>query len=126
VASSDARVSEYIKDLFAAFGPVSVRRLFGGAGLYADDVMFAIFSRDCVYLKADETTAAAFKQEGCGPFTYPTKEGERSLGSYWRIPDRLYDDPEELARWPTAALAIARRKSAMQGGKSKKRKRPRD
>jgi DNA transformation protein and related proteins len=126
VASSDARASEYIEELFAAFGPVSVRRLFGGAGLYADGVMFAIFSHDFVYLKADDTTAEAFKREGCGPFTYATKEGERSLGSYWRIPDRLYDDSEELARWATAALAVARRESAMQGGKSRKRKRPRD
>ena len=101
--------SNTIVDLFAAFGRVSVRRLFGGFGIYADATMFALVSRGVIYLKADDETAMAFQREGMDPFTYATRGGKRSIMSYWRLPDRLYDDPDELASWARIALAIARR-----------------
>jgi len=103
---------DHISELFAQFRPVSVRRLFGGAGLYADGVMFAILSKDVVYLKADEETRAAFEREGCAPFSYQAKGGRRASMSYWRMPERLYDDPDELATWAAQALAAARRANA--------------
>jgi DNA transformation protein len=98
----------HIVELFAAFGPVSVRRMFGGVGVYAEGTMFALVFDGLVYLKADEATSAAFQREGAGPFTYGAK-GERVVTSYWRLPDRLYDDPDELAVWARDAFAIARR-----------------
>ena len=98
-----------IAELFAAFGPVDVRRMFGGVGIYADGLMFALGHDGDVYLKADELTRADFEAEGQGPFTYRTGTGRHALVSYWRIPDRLHDDPDELARWAAAALAAARR-----------------
>ena len=100
---------DHISELFAAFGRVDVRTMFGGAGIYADGVMFGLVVDELIYLKTDEHTAARFEREGCGPFTYDTKRGERSLKSYWRMPDRLYDEPEELANWAKAALDAARR-----------------
>jgi DNA transformation protein and related proteins len=100
---------DHVSELFAQFRPVSVRRLFGGAGLYADGVMFAILSRDVIYLKADDETRAAFEQEGCMPFSYQAKGARRAIMSFWRMPERLYDDPEELAVWAARALAVARR-----------------
>jgi DNA transformation protein and related proteins len=103
---------EHIRDLFAGFGPVSVRRMFGGAGIFADGVMFALIVRDVIYLKVDDVTLPAFEQEGMSPFTYTAKGGTRGVMSYWRMPDRLYDDPDELARWAAAALAAALRKAA--------------
>jgi DNA transformation protein len=101
--------SEGIVDLFAAFGRVSVRRMFGGFGIYADGVMFALAADDVIYLKADEESAAAFRQEGASPFSYATKHGPHTILSYWRLPDRLYDDPDELAGWARTALGVARR-----------------
>ena len=103
---------EHIIELFAGFGPVSVRRLFGGFGIYADGIMFALASRDVIYLKADDATATAFEREGRGPFTYAAKGGKRTVMSYWQLPDRLYDDADELADWARAALAVARRAKA--------------
>jgi DNA transformation protein and related proteins len=100
---------DHVSELFAQFRPVSVRRLFGGAGLYADGVMFAILSRDVIYLKADDETRAAFEQEGCTPFSYQAKGRRRAIMSFWRMPERLYDDPDELAVWAARALAVARR-----------------
>jgi len=101
-----------IQELFAAFGRVHVRNMFGGAGIYADGVMFGLIVDDVIYLKTDAHTAARFEREGCAPFTYDTKRGERALKSYWRMPDRLYDEPDELADWAKAALDAARRAAA--------------
>jgi DNA transformation protein and related proteins len=110
---------DHISELFAAFGRVAVRNMFGGAGIYADSVMFGLIVDDVIYLKADADTFAAFEREGCGPFTYDTKRGARALKSYWRMPDRLYDEPEELAIWAKAALAAARRAAAPARGRKR-------
>ena len=120
---------DHIRELFAGFGAVAVRRLFGGAGLFADGVMFGLVAGGEIYLKADAETVPAFEAEGCGPFEYATKTGKRALNSYWRLPERLYDDPEELAVWAARSRTIARRKplSAKRRARTKKSgaKRPR-
>jgi len=104
---------DFIRDLFAQFRPVTVRRMFSGAGLYCDGVMFGLVVRGTIYLKADDTSSADFAREGSGSFTYTRgkasgRPSEQAL-SYWRLPDRLYDDPDELAVWAERALVIAQR-----------------
>ena len=97
-----------IQELFSAFGPVSVRRMFGGAGIYAEGTMFALVADGAIYLKTAPEGTEAFARERCGPFSYATKDGTRQITSYWQMPDRLYDDPDELAQWARGALAVAR------------------
>ncbi len=97
-----------IRELFSTFGPVDVRRMFGGAAIFADGTMFALVHEGVIYLKAGETNTAAFDREKLAPFTYATKDGKRGVMSYRRMPDRLYDDPDELAEWARGALAAAR------------------
>jgi hypothetical protein len=72
---------EHIVELFAGFGPVSVRRMFSGAGIFAGGVMIGLISRGVIYLKADTSTIPDFEEEGLGPFTYQTKTGQRALAS---------------------------------------------
>ena len=96
-----------IVELFSAFGPVTVRRMFGGAGIYADGTMFGLIADGVIYLKTGDSNAAMFEREKLPPFTYSRREGERAVMSYRRMPDRLYDDPDELALWARAALAAA-------------------
>jgi DNA transformation protein len=98
---------DYVQELFAPFGRVSVRRMFGGAGVFADGLMIAIVADGVIYLKAG-ADSSAFEREGCAPFTYNTKNGTRGVMSYWRMPERLYDDPDELAQWARDALTVAR------------------
>jgi DNA transformation protein and related proteins len=98
-----------IQELFSAFGEVAVRRMFGGAGIYADGTMFGLVADGVIYLKADEVNAPAFERENLPPFTYETKDGKRGVMSYRRMPERLYDDPDELATWARDALAAAQR-----------------
>jgi len=112
--------ADFIRDLFREFGAVQIRRMFGGAGLWADDVMFALITRDVIYLKADDDSIAAFEAEACTPFSYTTKNGRHTLTSYWRLPERLYDDPEELAVWARRALGVARAKAAGKKAAGKK------
>ena len=109
---------DHIAELFAAFGPVTIRRMFSGAGIFAEGAMFAIIVDGVIFLKADGRTIPSFEREGLGPFTYATKAGTRSLMSYWRMPERLYDEPEELARWAAAALEAARAGPPKRGSRS--------
>lgn len=106
--------ADFIRDLFAPFRPVTIRRMFSGAGIFADGLMFGLVVREVIYLKADDSTAADFEREGCTPFTYTRgkKSGRPSEHAlpYWRLPERLYDDPEELAAWAAKAFAAAERK----------------
>jgi DNA transformation protein and related proteins len=105
-----------IAELFSSFGAVDVRSMFGGVGIYAEGVMFALRHDGVLYLKADLFSRAAFEHEGEAAFSYTTKNGKRAVMSYWRVPARLYDDPDELARWARTALDVAQRSSA---GKSR-------
>ena len=65
--------AEFLRELFAEFGPITVRRMFSGAGVYADGVIIALVIRDVLYLKADAATSARFAAEGCGAFEYQRK-----------------------------------------------------
>lgn len=85
--------------------------MFGGAGIFADGLMIGLIADDEIYLKADGETAPLFEREGLKPFTYGAKR-RRVVMSYWRMPDRLLDDPEELAAWARGALGAARRTAA--------------
>ncbi|MEJ0026057.1 MAG: TfoX/Sxy family protein [Rhizomicrobium sp.] len=93
-------------DLFAEFGPIVLRRFFGGEGIYAGATMIGSIFRDTLYFKTDAESRKPFDAEGCKPFTF--MKGKELVTTTWlAIPDRLYDDPDELARWARAALAVA-------------------
>jgi len=105
--------AEFLRDLFSSFRPVTVRRMFGGAGIYADGIMFALLSsRGTIYLKVDETNEPDFVRENLPPFEHEMNGVKRAMMSYRTMPERLYDDPDELAQWAARALAAAQRKAA--------------
>jgi len=106
----------FVTELFAGLGPVQVKRMFGGAGGYADGVMFLLLDDDTIYIKTDEALRAELRTEGSGPFVWEPQSGPRKgekvdLG-YWRLPDSALDDPDEAVRWGRKALAIAKAKAA--------------
>jgi DNA transformation protein len=98
---------DFVRDLLGGFGPVSIRNMFGGAGVYADGIMFAILVDDVLYLKADEASQQDFAREGMAPFKYMPRGREPVAMSYWEVPPRLLEDPEELASWAREAHRIA-------------------
>lgn len=103
---------EYLADLFAAFGTVGVRRMFGGHGIYRDGAMFALEAGGALYLKADADFGRELEARGSEPFSYVASNGQRTVMSYWRVPEAAMDDPEDLAALSRRALEIARRAPA--------------
>lgn len=104
--------AERIHELFAPIGTVTIRRMFGGAGIYSQGVMFALEADGEVYLKVDEETRNAFSKAGSRPFTYAGK-GKPVTMSYWLLPEAAHEDTKELARWAGLALQAAVRSTAI-------------
>lgn len=95
-------------DLFAEFGPIRLKHFFGGESIAADDTIIGMVFNDIVYFKTGEETRAAFEAEKSKPFTFKRSTGETVVTTWFALPERLYDDPEELALWARAALNVAR------------------
>jgi DNA transformation protein len=95
-------------DLFSEFGPITVKRFFGGEGIYAGEIMIGAVFDDILYFTTDPETRKAFLAEKCKPFTFEKRSKGEMVETHWyAMPDRLYDDPEELARWARIALSVA-------------------
>jgi len=103
--------AEGLKALFEPVGTVSVKRMFGGHGVYADGLCFAVEQGGEVYLKADDEAKAVFANAGSAPFVY-TARGKPMTTSYWRLLASAYDNSDELKRWSELAIEAARRAAA--------------
>ncbi|MGJ0395577.1 MAG: TfoX/Sxy family protein [Methylocystis sp.] len=97
-----------LEELFAPFAAVSVKRMFGGHGVYADGLFFAIEANGVVYLKADRHSAPRFQEAGSRPFVYQGKHRPIAV-SYWSLPDQAFEDADELVFWAKSAVEAALR-----------------
>lgn len=113
-------IVDHSLDLLQPLGPVRARAMFGGYGLYLDDLMFALIAFDELYFKADAQSEAAFEEAGGKPFVYEGKSKPIKM-SYWTVPDEAMEDPESLLPWAERAVSSARRNKPV-----KKRKRTKD
>jgi DNA transformation protein len=104
--------TSFVEELFAGLGPVRIRRMFGGAGIYAEDVMFGLIDDDTIYLKTDETLRAELAAEGSAAWVYSRAKGSWEDSSYWRLPEAALDDPDAAVAWARKALAVAAAKAA--------------
>lgn len=111
-----------VADIFAAFGPVRCRRMFGGLGLYAEGVMFAIAVDESIYLKADAALAARLEAEGAHIFSYERLGKPVTLG-FWSLPDTAIDDADRAADLARAALRVALAAAAAPGRRASRGKR---
>ncbi|TPL82008.1 TfoX/Sxy family protein [Mesorhizobium sp. B2-3-13] len=102
--------NERIAEVFEGLGQVSIRKLFGGKGIYFDGVIVAIVLRGELLLKADEQSAPDFEAAGCRQWTYiGTRHGKLVAMPYWSIPDSAFDDPDEMTVWARRAYEAGRR-----------------
>jgi DNA transformation protein len=115
---------DFLIDLFADFGPVTIRRMFSGYGISADGTNFALALRAGLYFRADETTIPQFEAEGSKPFQYQTRVKTVTVNSYWQLPARLFDDSEDLSVWARAALAAAQRAALKKRPRARKAAKP--
>ena len=98
-----------IEEMFSALGPVTIKRMFGGKGVYYSGRIVAVEVRDEMRLKADAVTAPAFEAAGATQWTYEGKGGKPVKMPYWTVPEDSFDDPEIMARWVRMAYAAALR-----------------
>ena len=111
---------EYLKEVFEQFGSVTIRKMFGGYGIYHNGLMFALVSDDMLYLKADEVNAGDFEKLGLGQFEY-SKSGRTVKLSYYRAPDEIMEDREEAAVWARRSYEAALRARSPKSKPKKKK-----
>jgi DNA transformation protein len=109
----------FLTDQLVPLGHITTRRMFSGAGIYCDGVIFALVLRDVVHFRVDDGNRQAYEAEGLQPFSYEAKGRTVQVGSYWRVPERLFDDPDEMVDWARAALAAGQRAAAKKKPKRK-------
>ncbi len=104
--------AEFLREQLAPLGRVTTRRMFGKTGVFCGGLMFAMVTNDTLYFRVDDGNRAVFKEaESAPPLSYQ-KQGRAIDLSFWRAPDRLFDEPEEFVLWARSALAAARRVAA--------------
>jgi DNA transformation protein len=114
--------AEFLREQLAPVGRVTTRRMFGKTGVFCDGLMLGMVRDNTLYFRVDDENRAAFKEaESFPPLSYEKKGGTIDL-SFWRAPERLFDDPDELITWARAALAAARRVAANREGTARRRK----
>ena len=103
--------TDYLQELLKHFGPIQVKRMFGGEGIYHEGLMFALIADDTLYLKADEHNRAEFEQLGLPAFRY-NKQGKEVTMSYYQAPADMLEEPEQAVYWARLAYAAALRARA--------------
>ena len=112
----------FLTDQLHGLGTITTRRMFSGAGLYCDGLIFALILRDTLYFKVDDGNRQAYEAEGLEPFTYVARGTTVRVGAYWQIPERLFDEPDEMLDWARAALAAGRRAAVKKKPKTRTRR----
>ena len=108
----DADFGEWVREHFRALGRLEIKRMFGGAGVYAAGVMFALLDDGVLWLKGDEALRQAFVAAGSRQFIYPTKDGRTMSMGYWTLPEPALDDPDEAIAWARRSLDVAVKKAS--------------
>jgi len=108
MVASDA-FAEFLREQLAPLGPITFRRMFGKSGVFCDGVMLAMVTENTLYLRVDDLNRETFSEAAAYPPLNYAKKGSSIDLAFWRVPDRLFDEPEELVVWARAALAAAHR-----------------
>jgi DNA transformation protein len=104
--------AEFLREQLAPLGRVTMRRMFGKTGVFCDGVMLGMVTEDTLYFRVDDHNRVTFKEAASFPPLNYQKKGSAIDLSFWRVPERLFDEPDEFVTWAQAALAAARRVAA--------------
>ena len=104
--------AEFLREQLSPLGRLTMRRMFGKTGVFCDGLMFGMITEDTLYVRVDDHNKAVFKEAEAAPPLNYEKKGRTIDLSFWRVPERLLDESDELILWARAALAAAQRVSA--------------
>ena len=104
--------AEFLREQLAPLGRITMRRMFGKTGVFCDGVMFAMVTDNTLYVRVDDQNRVTFKEAESSPPLNYAKRGSTIDLSFWRVPERLFDEPDEFVMWARAALAAAHRVAA--------------
>ena len=117
---------EFVLEQLDAIGPITPKRMFGGVGLYAGDLFFALLAGDVLYLKADDSTRAALEIAGGRPFQpYPNRPRGKGTMKYYSVPAAILEDGDELVGLAKQSIAVARAQQTNPAKRKSSRKRTR-
>ena len=115
--------AEFLREELSPLGRVTMRRMFGKTGVFCDGVMLGMVDENTLYFRVDDGNREAFKEaEAAPPLNYICRGRVIDL-SFWRVPERLFDEPDEFVEWGRIALAAARRVAAKNKRPAPKRRR---
>src|SRR5690242_15022785 len=100
--------AEFQREQLAPLGRVTLRRMFGATGIFCDGLLFAVVSEDMLDFRIDDHNRRAFEEAAAFPPLNYEKKGRTINLSFWRAPERLFDETDELGMWSRRALAAAR------------------
>lgn len=109
---ASASFAEFLREQLAPLGHISMRRMFGKTGVFCQGVMFGMVTEDTLYVRVDDHNRDTFKEAAAYPPLNYAKQGNSIDLSFWRVPERLIDEPDDLVTWARAALAAAHRVAA--------------
>jgi DNA transformation protein and related proteins len=119
---ASASFAEFLREQFAPLGHVTMRRMFGKTGVFCDGVMFGMVADNTLYFRVDDQNREAFAEAASFPPLNYQKKGELIDLAFWRAPERLFDEPDELVEWARTALAAAQRVAAKRERTAPRRK----
>jgi DNA transformation protein len=103
---------EFLREQLAPLGHISLRRMFGKTGVFCNGLMLGMVTDNTLYFRVDDQNRATFREAASSPPLNYEKQGRAIDLAFWRAPERLFDEPDELVQWGQAALAAARRVAA--------------
>jgi DNA transformation protein len=115
--------AELLREQLSPLGHITLRRMFGKTGVFCDGLMLGMVRDDALYLRVDDLNRAAFKEAEASPPLNYEKRGSTIDLSFWRVPERLFDEPDEIVTWAREALAAARRVAGKRERAGQRRKR---
>ena len=110
----------FVLDQLAPLGGVTSRRMFGGVGLYSEDLFFGLIDDDVLYFKADDSNSGDYVRAGMQRFCPFPDQPQYEMG-YYEVPANALEDPEELAVWARKSLSVAMMAKSRRPARTKKK-----
>jgi DNA transformation protein and related proteins len=123
---ASASFTDFLHEQLAPLGHVTIRRMFGKSGVFCDGYMLGMVRDNTLYFRVDDDNREAFNEAQSFPPLNYEKKGSTIDLAFWRAPERLFDEPDELLNWARLALAAARRVAAKRATAVPKRSSPPD